>query len=73
MKILVMGSGGVGGFFGGRLAHAGCDVTFVARGTHLAAMSEHGLLIERTQMPVHADLGRRANRQVHLGLVQKCM
>ena len=46
MKILVMGSGGVGGLYGGRLAHAGCDVTFVARGAHLAAMREHGLLIE---------------------------
>lgn len=46
MKIAVMGSGGVGGFFGGRLAHAGADVTFVARGKHLAAMREHGLLIE---------------------------
>ena len=46
MKILIMGSGGVGGFYGGRLAHAGCDVTFVARGAHLAAMREHGLLIE---------------------------
>lgn len=46
MKILVMGSGGVGGFYGGRLAHAGCDVTFVARGPHLEAMREHGLLIE---------------------------
>lgn len=46
MKILVMGSGGVGGLFGGRLAASGCDVTFVARGAHLAAMREHGLLIE---------------------------
>ena len=46
MKILVMGSGGVGGFYGGRLANSGCDVTFVARGAHLAAMREHGLLIE---------------------------
>lgn len=46
MKILVMGSGGVGGLYGGRLAHAGYDVTFVARGAHLAAMREHGLLIE---------------------------
>src|SRR5262249_8511336 len=46
MKIAVMGSGGVGGFFGGRLAHAGCDVTFIARGAHLAAMRERGLLIE---------------------------
>ncbi len=46
MKILVMGSGGVGGLFGGRLASAGCDVTFVARGAHLAAMRDNGLLIE---------------------------
>jgi len=41
-----MGSGGVGGFYGGRLAHTGCDVTFVARGAHLAAMRERGLVIE---------------------------
>lgn len=46
MKIVMMGSGGVGGFFGGRLAHAGHDVSFVARGAHLAAMREHGLTIE---------------------------
>src|SRR5215831_10491712 len=46
MKIAMMGSGGVGGFFGGRLAHAGFDVSFVARGAHLAAMRERGLLIE---------------------------
>jgi 2-dehydropantoate 2-reductase len=46
MKIAVMGSGGVGGFYGGRLAHAGYDVHFVARGAHLAAMREHGLTIE---------------------------
>jgi 2-dehydropantoate 2-reductase len=46
MKIAVMGSGGLGGFFGGRLAHAGCDVSFIARGAQLAAMREHGLTIE---------------------------
>ena len=46
MKIAVMGSGGVGGFYGGRLAHAGGDVTFVARGAHLAAMRANGLTIE---------------------------
>ena len=46
MKIAMMGSGGVGGLFGGRLAHAGCDVHFIARGAHLAALREHGLLIE---------------------------
>src|SRR5207244_11282710 len=46
MKIAMMGSGGVGGFFGGRLAHAGYNVSFIARGAHLAAMREHGLVIE---------------------------
>jgi 2-dehydropantoate 2-reductase len=49
MKIAVMGSGGVGGFFGGRLANAGCDVHFVARGAHLAAMREHGLTLENKE------------------------
>ena len=46
MKIAMMGSGGVGGFFGGRLANAGYDVSFIARGPHLAAMRERGLTIE---------------------------
>lgn len=46
MKILVMGSGGVGGYFGGRLAAAGNDVTFVARGAHLAAMLKDGLTLD---------------------------
>ncbi len=43
-----MGSGGVGGFFGARLARGGADVTFIARGAHLAAMRERGLAIEST-------------------------
>ena len=43
MRVLVMGSGGLGGYFGGMLAHQGHDVTFVARGAHLAAMRERGL------------------------------
>ena len=46
MKIIMMGSGGVGGFFGGRLAQAGCDVSFVARGAHLEALRSRGLTIE---------------------------
>ncbi len=45
MRIGVFGSGGVGGYFGGRLAEAGEDVRFVARGAHLAAMLEHGLRV----------------------------
>jgi 2-dehydropantoate 2-reductase len=46
VKIAVMGSGGVGGYFGARLAKGGSDVTFVARGAHLAALRERGLSIE---------------------------
>jgi 2-dehydropantoate 2-reductase len=48
VRIAVMGSGGVGGFFGARLARGGADVSFIARGAHLAAMREHGLAIEST-------------------------
>lgn len=49
----MMGSGGVGGLIGVRLAHAGCDVSFVARGAHLAAMREHGLKLESQVENVH--------------------
>jgi 2-dehydropantoate 2-reductase len=45
MRIVVLGAGGVGGYFGGRLAAAGTDVTFVARGAHLDAIRRDGLRI----------------------------
>jgi len=53
MKIAVMGSGGVGGFYGGHLARAGYDVAFIARGAHLAAMREHGLTIDNAPRGRH--------------------
>ncbi len=43
MRIAILGSGGVGGYFGGRLAATGSEVTFVARGAHLEAIRRHGL------------------------------
>ena len=43
MRIAIMGTGGMGGFFGGLLAVEGHDVSFIARGDHLAAMRENGL------------------------------
>jgi 2-dehydropantoate 2-reductase len=46
MKIAVVGTGGLGGYFGGRLAFAGEDVQFIARGAHLAALQAHGLRVE---------------------------
>src|SRR5471032_2330679 len=46
MRIAVVGAGGVGGGFGVALAQAGADVTFIARGAHLAAMKSKGLRID---------------------------
>ncbi len=51
MRIAIMGSGGVGGYFGGLLARSGHDVTFIARGAHLDAIRRHGLVVES----VHGD------------------
>jgi len=45
MRIAVMGAGGVGGYFGAKLARSGNEVAFIARGRHLAAMRERGLTI----------------------------
>jgi 2-dehydropantoate 2-reductase len=52
MRIAVVGAGGVGGGFGVALAKAGADVTFIARGAHLAAMREHGLVVESAHEPI---------------------
>ncbi len=45
MRIAVMGTGAQGGYFGGMLARAGEDVTFIARGAHLEAIKANGLII----------------------------
>jgi 2-dehydropantoate 2-reductase len=46
MKIAIIGTGGVGGYFGGKLAKAGFDVTFLARGEHLLAIQQRGLAVK---------------------------
>ncbi len=48
-KWLIVGAGGIGGYFGGLLAHGGHDVTFLARGEHLRAMQNTGLRLETVQ------------------------
>src|SRR3989442_14617994 len=53
MKIAIVGAGGVGGYFGGRLAEAGADVTFLARGAHLDALRTRGLRIISPKGDVH--------------------
>lgn len=51
MKILIMGTGGVGGYYGGLLAGQGNDVTFISRGAHLYAIRHEGLKVKS----VHGD------------------
>jgi 2-dehydropantoate 2-reductase len=53
MKIAVIGAGGVGGYFGGRLAAAGEDVRFVARGEHLRALQTDGLHLQSPKGNAH--------------------
>lgn len=45
MRIAIMGAGGIGGYYGGRLAQAGHDVAFIARGEHLRAIQAKGLAL----------------------------
>ena len=53
MRIAVMAAGAVGGYFGGRLAAAGHDVAFIARGAHRDAIRRDGLKIESTLGDLH--------------------
>ena len=53
MRIAIMGSGAIGGYLGVRLAQAGEDVSFIARGSHLAAIRSHGLQLESPLGNIH--------------------
>lgn len=53
VRIAVMGSGGIGGYLGARLAQAGEDVIFIARGSHLEAMQQKGLRVESPLGEIH--------------------
>ncbi len=53
MRIVIMGAGGLGGYFGARLAVAGNDVAFVARGAHLAAIKQDGLRVTSARGDLH--------------------
>jgi 2-dehydropantoate 2-reductase len=60
MRIAILGSGAVGGYYGAKLARAGHDVTFIARGAHLAAIRERGLEIKS---PMVGDFTVRAKAE----------
>src|SRR5450631_1848923 len=73
MRIAVVGSGGVGGYFGGRLAASGADVAFLARGAHGDALREQGLRIESPKGSFHLPRVEVSADPVEVGPVDVVM
>jgi 2-dehydropantoate 2-reductase len=69
MKIAVFGSGGVGGYFGGRLAQAGEDVFFIARGEHLRQIQTAGLRVDSIQGDFIVSPARATDDPAQVGYV----
>jgi 2-dehydropantoate 2-reductase len=69
MRIAVIGTGGIGGPYGASLSTAGADVTFVARGAHLAAIRENGLRIEGDRGETHIRPAQATNDIASIGIV----
>jgi 2-dehydropantoate 2-reductase len=69
MRIAVIGTGGIGGPYGASLAKAGADVTFVARGDHLAAIRENGLRIEGDRGETHIRPAQATDNVAAIGTV----
>src|SRR6185503_6727114 len=73
VRIAVVGAGGVGGYFGARLALAGNEVTFVARGRHLAALRASGLSVETTGTTLRVEAVRATDDVATIGPVDVAM
>jgi 2-dehydropantoate 2-reductase len=69
MRIAVVGAGGVGGGFGAALAKAGADVSFIARGAHLAAMKNQGLKVQGGRGETHLVPTRATDNPAEIGNV----
>jgi 2-dehydropantoate 2-reductase len=69
MRIAVVGAGGVGGGFGAALAKAGADVTFLARGAHLAAMKSAGLTVKSPRGETHLAPTQATDNPAGIGAV----
>lgn len=69
MRIGVIGAGGVGGAFGAALAKGGADVTFVARGAHLAAMRANGLRVTGPRGDIHLNPVQATDDPASIGVV----
>ena len=72
MRIAVIGSGGLGGYFGARLVSGGADVSFIARGQHLTAMRSEGLRIEGPE-PMHVAKVVATDDPASIGVVDVVM
>ena len=68
MKIAIIGSGGVGGYFGGKMAKAGFDVTFLARGEHLKMIMEKGLTVKSILGDFHVDKVKATDNIQNIGI-----
>jgi 2-dehydropantoate 2-reductase len=69
MKIAILGSGAVGGYYGARLAQSGHDVTFIARGAHLAALRERGIQVRSAALGDFVARGRAEQDTAAVGPV----
>lgn len=69
MKILIMGTGGVGGYYGGLLAQQGNDVTFIARGSHLYAIRHEGLKVKSVHGDFHISPANATDDPINVGPV----
>jgi 2-dehydropantoate 2-reductase len=69
MKILIMGTGGVGGYYGGLLAQQGNDVTFIARGAHLYAIRHEGLKVKSVHGDFHVVPASATDDPINVGPV----
>lgn len=69
MKIAVMGTGGVGGYYGGRLAASGQNVTFIARGEHLEAIRQDGLRVKSVHGDAHVTPAQATDDPATIGPV----
>lgn len=70
MRIAILGSGAVGGYYGAKLARAGHEVAFVARGPHLEAIREHGLRIQSSETGDFVAHGRAEQDTGKIGPVE---
>ena len=69
MRIAIVGTGGVGAGYGAALAKAGADVTFIARGAHLAAMKANGLKVQSQRGDIHLVPTQATDNPAEIGKV----